>query len=213
MSRKSDISWLSAPSRTKSARVDTAAPEAANGERWPVDRDRRDGRVDAAAVGQAQVGHRPGLVDAATAAHGQALDDPLHVLGVAEARMSDSSRRPKRSTYTWSWRLTRMSVTAGSAISRGERAHAQRLLEQLLADRRPRSSSLSGSSSASSTPSTNTSTERATTSSVRAQELVAAQVVEQALLQPLLDVLRYCETSWGTRRRSSTLGLPPWPSW
>ena len=63
------------------------AAEAPDRDRRAVEGDGRDGRVDAAAVGQAQVDHRAAHVDAAADARGQALDHALDVLLVAEAHV------------------------------------------------------------------------------------------------------------------------------
>ena len=61
------------------------AAEAANRQDRPVDRQRRNDGVDAGAVGQARVGHRRRLVDAAPDARDDARDDLLQVAVVAEA--------------------------------------------------------------------------------------------------------------------------------
>ena len=61
------------------------AGELADRERGPAERERRDDRVDAAAVGQARVDHRRGLVDAPADLRDDPVDDPQQV-GVVEER-------------------------------------------------------------------------------------------------------------------------------
>ena len=61
-----------------------AGRELADGDDGPDERQRRDDRVDAGAVGQAGVDHRGGLVDAAADRGDDAVDDPHHVVVVLE---------------------------------------------------------------------------------------------------------------------------------
>ena len=61
--------------------------EAANRHRRAIQRQRRNDRVDAAAVGQAGVDHRAGFVDAAADQADDAVDDLPQVLVVAEANV------------------------------------------------------------------------------------------------------------------------------
>ncbi len=75
------------PSRSRSLAPQTVAAEAADGQRRAVQRHRRDGGVDAAAVGQAGVHHRRRLIDVPADAGGDPLDDPQQMIGVAEAHL------------------------------------------------------------------------------------------------------------------------------
>ena len=82
-------------------------------------RRRRDNDVDAAAVLEAGVGQRRGLVDAAADLVDDALGDLEQMLLVAELDLASSSL-PLRSMKVWSV-LTMISLTAGSASSSGPR--------------------------------------------------------------------------------------------
>ena len=59
--------------------------ETANRHRRPIECQRRDDRVDAAAVGEAGVHHRAGLIDPAADHADDSVDDLPKVLIVAEA--------------------------------------------------------------------------------------------------------------------------------
>ena len=73
------------------------AGELADGERRSAERERRDDRVDAAAVRQARVDHRRRLVDPPPDLRDDAVDDPQQV-GVVENDGPVSSIRPPLST-------------------------------------------------------------------------------------------------------------------
>ncbi len=64
-----------------------AGAEAADRERGPVERQRRNDGVDARAVGQTRIDHRRGLVHPATHAGDDAVDDLHQVTVVAERRV------------------------------------------------------------------------------------------------------------------------------
>ncbi len=106
--------------------------ETPNRERRPVDRDWRQGRVDAAAVGQTSVDHRRTLVNPATDSSCDAADDPHQVFVDLESEPRSLPVCPKRSTNTVYGPLTRMSVTAGSANSGAKRSDADRFLDQVI---------------------------------------------------------------------------------
>ena len=63
------------------------ARELPDRQRRPAQRERRDDRVDAAAVGEARVDHRRGLVDAAADLRDDLVDDPQQVRVVDEGRV------------------------------------------------------------------------------------------------------------------------------
>ena len=83
-SRNSTISGVAVPKRIRSSTVNGVAGELPDGEHRADQRERRDDRVDAGAVGQAGVDHRARLVDAAADGRDDALDDLHHVLVVLE---------------------------------------------------------------------------------------------------------------------------------
>ena len=64
-----------------------AGAEAADGERGPIERQRRNDGVDARAVGQARIDHGRGLIHAAADAGDDAVDDLQQVAIVAEGRV------------------------------------------------------------------------------------------------------------------------------
>ena len=97
----------------------------------PRQRERRDDRVDAAAVGQARVDHRRGLVDAPADLRDDPVDDPQQV-GVVEERglgLLDPAVRARRTPGRTP--LTITSVTLGSLQERLERAVAEDVVGDL----------------------------------------------------------------------------------
>ena len=70
-----------------------AGAEAADGQRGPVERQRRNDGVDARAVGQAGIDHRRGLVHSAAHARDDAVDDLQQMAVVAEGRI-DPLQKP-----------------------------------------------------------------------------------------------------------------------
>ena len=84
-SSRSRCAGLSVPSSTSSAGPGAAGAEAADRERRPVDRERRDHDVDPRAVGETGVDHRAELVDAAAERREDALDRVAQRLLVVEA--------------------------------------------------------------------------------------------------------------------------------
>ena len=67
--------------------TDGSASEAANGHGRPIERQRRDDRVDTRAVGQAGVYHRRRLIHAAAYARNDTVDDLQQVAIVAKSRV------------------------------------------------------------------------------------------------------------------------------
>ena len=98
-------------------RVGADAGEPADRDRGPVDRERRDDHVDPRAVGEAPVGHRAELVDAAADRAEDPLDHVAQLRPRRRRRPSVRSSRPRRSIQTSSWPLTRTSSTSGSRSS------------------------------------------------------------------------------------------------
>ena len=92
--RNSTVSVLSVPSRIEVVRVEPPLGELADRDQRARQRQRRDDGVDAAAVGQARVDHRRGLVDAAPDLGDHLVDDPPQVRLVGEARASSACSRP-----------------------------------------------------------------------------------------------------------------------
>ena len=78
---------VSVPNEIRSLMRVRVARELADRQRRPVQRERRDDRVDAAAVGQARVDHRRRLVDAAADLRDDLVDDPHDVRLVDEANV------------------------------------------------------------------------------------------------------------------------------
>jgi hypothetical protein len=81
---KSNMSGVAVPNRTRSSTVNGDGRELPDRDHRPDERQRRDDRVDAGAVGQAGVDHRRGLVDAATDRGDDPVDDPHDVVVVLE---------------------------------------------------------------------------------------------------------------------------------
>src|SRR5215204_1432925 len=82
--RKSMTAAGNAPS-DEVFKLEGLGAEPPDGHRRPVERERRDDGVDAAAVAEASVDHRAGLVDAPADAPDDAVDDLPQVRIVAEA--------------------------------------------------------------------------------------------------------------------------------
>ena len=131
MTRNSSISRRERPEAEQVVAPQALAAEAADRDRRTVDRHRRQRRVDAAAVGQAQVGHRRRGVDAAADARGDALDDAHDVLGVAEAHVG--ALEPAEALDVHLVRRVDEDVGDGRiGQQRRQRTHADRLVGQLL---------------------------------------------------------------------------------
>ncbi len=113
--------------------LERPARELADGERRPLEGERRDDRIDPRAVAQAGIHHRRGFVDAAAERRDDALDDAEHRAVAGEGRRGAAPMRPPRSTKIWSKRLTMISLTASSASRVFERPEADRLVENLAA--------------------------------------------------------------------------------
>ena len=97
----------------------------------PVERQRRQHGVDAAAVRQARVDHRRGLVDAAPDLSDDLVDDPPQVVLVGEPHRVFCSL-PARSTQTSAGPLTMTSVIAVVVEQRLDRAVAKDVVGDLL---------------------------------------------------------------------------------
>ena len=82
--RNSSIGSVHDSRPTRSLRAEAVGPEAADRHRRAVERQRRNDRVDARAVGQTRVHHRARLVDAAADDADDALDDLQQVAVVLE---------------------------------------------------------------------------------------------------------------------------------
>ena len=127
------VSGVSVPRRDEVARADSGS--AANlriVSSGPVERQRRDDRVDAAAVGQAGVDHRRGLVDAPADLGDDLVDDAPQVRLVAEAASRLVTSRPSRSTQMSYGPLTMISVTVSSARSCSIGPCAERVVGDLV---------------------------------------------------------------------------------
>ena len=85
-SRNSSIGRVSERMRHQVLGLQPLGRKAADREQRAVDRQRRNDRVDARAVGQARVDHRRAVVDAPADAADDAVDDPHQVLVVLERR-------------------------------------------------------------------------------------------------------------------------------
>ena len=82
--RKSNMSGVAVPNRTRSSTVNGDGRELPDRDHRPDERQRRDDRVDAGAVGEAGVDHRRRLVHAATDRGDDPVDDPHDVVVVLE---------------------------------------------------------------------------------------------------------------------------------
>ena len=109
--------------------------EAADRERRPIERDRRDRRVHAAAVGESQVHHRAGHVDPPADASGDALDDAADVILVLEAHVRALERAEALDVDPVGG-VDQDVGHRGIGHQRRERPHAEGLLEQLVAQTR-----------------------------------------------------------------------------
>ena len=86
-SRNSAERSLSVPNAIRSSDGQRVGGELPDGQRGAVDRQRRDDRVDTAAVGEPGVDHRAGLVDATADAGHDLVDRAAQVRLVAEVRV------------------------------------------------------------------------------------------------------------------------------
>ena len=159
-----------------------------------VERHRRQRGVDAAAVGQAGVDHRRRFVDPPAHAGGDPLDDAHQMVGVAEPHVGLLQPAEALDVHLVG-PLTRMSVTAGSAIS-GASGPTPSVSSSRSSTSRRRSASLSGRSSACSASSTNVSHEPRERLLAGRQQVAAVELVEQPLVQLALDRQIFGAADW-----------------
>ena len=141
------------PSATSSSGPGRAAREAADRERRPVDRQRRDHDVDPRAVGEPGVDHRAELVDPAAERRQDPLDRVAQLLlgGERDLGRLDPPARARRRPRVGPLTITSSTAGSASSSSSGPRPTVSRRISSRCRSRRGSESTAASSSTSSRT--------------------------------------------------------------